>query len=81
MLSKARKWGNSLAVRIPKEFAEKVGMENDSPVRIKVSGGKIILSPSRPKKGYALKDLLAGITRDNIHKEVSTGGGKGREIW
>lgn len=81
MQSKARKWGNSLAVRIPKEFAAKAGMEDGSPVEIKVSGQRIILSPSRRKKKYSLNALLAGINRDNLHGEVDVGKGKGREIW
>ncbi len=81
MLSKAHMWGNSLAVRIPKGVAAEVGMKIDSPVEIRVSGGRIILSPSQRKKEYSLYALLAGINKKNLHEEVSVGGGRGREIW
>ena len=30
MTTKVQQWGNSLAVRIPKAFAEEAGLENDS---------------------------------------------------
>jgi antitoxin MazE len=80
MLAKAQKWGNSLAVRLPKTLAEECGIEADSPVEIVREDNLIIIKPVR-KKGFSLDRLLAGVTKDNIHSEVSTGILAGKEIW
>jgi antitoxin MazE len=80
MLAKAQKWGNSLAVRLPKSVAEECGIEADSPVEIVREDDNIIIKPVR-KKGISLDTLLAGVTKDNIHSEVSTGIPAGKEIW
>ncbi len=80
MLVKAQKWGNSLAVRLPKAVAEECGLKADSPVDIVREDNFIIIKPVR-KKGYSLDSLLAGITKDNIHSETSTGRPLGKEIW
>ena len=80
MLAKAQKWGNSLAVRLPKSVAEECGIEADSPVEIVREDNLIIIKPVR-KKGISLDSLLAGVTKDNVHTEVSTGIPAGKEIW
>jgi antitoxin MazE len=80
MLAKAQKWGNSLAVRLPKNVAEECGIEADSPVEIVREDNLIIIRPVR-KKGVSLDSLLAEVTKDNIHSEVSTGKPTGKEIW
>ncbi|GIK55183.1 MAG: multidrug transporter MatE [Chloroflexota bacterium] len=80
MLTKVQKWGNSLALRIPKAFAVDAQLENDSLVEISIVKGKIIVTPvSAPS--WTLDDLLAGITKDNLHTEVDTGFAVGNEIW
>ncbi|MGA2152403.1 MAG: AbrB/MazE/SpoVT family DNA-binding domain-containing protein [Geobacteraceae bacterium] len=80
MLAKAQKWGNSLAVRLPKNLAEECGIDADSPVEIVREDNLIIIKPVR-MKGFSLDSLLAGVTKDNIHSEVSTGIPAGKEIW
>jgi antitoxin MazE len=80
MLAKAQKWGNSLAVRIPKNVAEECGIEADSPVDIVRENNLIIIRPVQ-KSRLSLDSLLASVTKDNIHSEVSTGMPVGREIW
>ena len=80
MLAKAQKWGNSLAVRLPKSVAEECGIEADSPVEIVREDNLIIIKPVR-KKGLSLDTLLAGVTEANIHAEVPTGKPAGKEIW
>ena len=44
-----------------------------------VENGRIILRPLRPPI-YKLKDLLAGVTENNLHEKISTGDSKGREV-
>ena len=80
MLAKAQKWGNSLAVRLPKTIAEECGIEADAPVEIVREDNFIIIKPVR-RKGFALDTLLEGVTKDNIHSEESSGKPIGKEIW
>jgi antitoxin MazE len=80
MLTKVQKWGNSLALRIPKAFALDAQLENDSLVEISIVDGQIIVKPvSAPN--WTLDELLAGITKKNIHSEVDTGSAVGNEAW
>jgi len=80
MLTKVQRWGNSLALRIPKAFALDAQLENDSMVEISVVDGQIIVKPvSAPS--WSLEELLAGINKRNIHHEVDTGISVGNEVW
>ncbi len=80
MLTKVQKWGNSLALRIPKAFAVDAQLENDSLVEISIVKGKIIVTPV-PAPSWTLDELLAGITKDNLHNEVDPGFAVGNEVW
>jgi len=80
MLTKVQKWGNSLALRIPKAFARDARLENDSLVEISLFEGKIIVTPVEAPS-WTLDDLLAGINHENIHHEVDTGSAVGNEVW
>ena len=79
MRTKVQKWGNSLAVRIPKPFAEGAGLQPSSEVEVSLEKGEVRLSPVRPR--WNLKRLLSGVTRKNVHREVETGPAVGREVW
>lgn len=79
MKTTIQKWGNSLAVRIPKNISEETRVSEGSNIDIIVENGHIVLSPE--KKGYSLKELLKNITIKNIHSEISTGDQIGGEIW
>ena len=80
MKTKLQKWGNSLAIRIPKPFAVEAGLENQSPVELSLEAGKLVISKSA-ESSLSLEDLLHGITADNIHREVDTGSPMGNEVW
>jgi antitoxin MazE len=80
MFTRVQKWGNSLAVRIPKSFAAEVGLEPDSEVELSLLDGKLILVPVAPQR-LPLAALLAQITEQNLHSEVSTGDAVGNEGW
>jgi antitoxin MazE len=80
MLTKVQKWGNSLALRIPKAFAVDAQLENDSLVEISIVKGKIVITPI-PTPSWTLDELLAGIKKDNLHNEVDTGTALGNEAW
>jgi antitoxin MazE len=80
MLTKIQKWGNSLALRIPRAFALDANLENDSTVEISFVDGKIVIKPvSAPQ--WTLEELLAGISQENIHHEVDSGEPVGNEVW
>ena len=75
-----QKWGNSLALRIPKPFAEDMGVREGTAVQVSVSEGRLVAAPIRRPK-TRLKDLLAGVTQANLHNETETGKPMGREVW
>jgi len=80
MLTKVQKWGNSLALRIPKAFALDAQLVNNSFVEISISDGQIIIKPV-PAPNWTLDELLAGVNEDNLHHEVDTGFALGNETW
>jgi antitoxin MazE len=79
MKTRIQKWGNSLALRIPKAFASEVGLEPDSEVDVTLVDGQIVIAPTAHT--YTLDELLDGITKDNLHGEVNTGAPMGNESW
>lgn len=75
-----RKWGNSLAVRIPDEFAENLDLKDGSVVGFQQLGEKMIISKAKPK--YTLEDMVKSITKKNRHKLVwPDDKPRGKEIW
>ena len=74
------KWGNSLALRIPKTLAEGAQLKEGDPVRVSVaSGGSLVIKPARRK--YSLRRLVAKITAKNRHEETGWGKPAGKEVW
>lgn len=80
MKARIQKWGNSLALRIPKTFAEEANLKENSPVEVSVTEGKLVVIPVSKSK-LTLEKLLAGVTSENIHAEVETGPAVGNEVW
>jgi antitoxin MazE len=80
MKVRVQKWGNSLAVRIPKPLAEDAEVKEGTVLNLAVFEGKVVATPVKRKK-QSLKQMLANVTRRNLHAEVDTGPALGREIW
>ena len=80
MQTNVQKWGNSLAVRIPKAFAAEVGLSEDALVELSLVNGSLILTPV-VTAAPTLDRLLDGITADNIHQEIGTDEPLGNEVW
>lgn len=80
MRVRVQKWGNSLALRIPKPFAVDAGVEQGTVVDVSMSEGRLIATPVRVQK-MRLRDLLDRVTKANLHDEVDTGVPAGREAW
>jgi antitoxin MazE len=80
MTSTVSKWGNSLAIRIPKHLADRVHMQEGSCVEFDVLDGSLIVKPSQRKK-YTLEELLDGMTPEHFHPEIPTGTPVGNEMF
>ena len=79
MRARAQKWGNSLAVRIPKAVAEQAGVQEEGELDIEVQAEVIRLTPRRREP--ALAELLERITSENLHGEADFGRAQGNEPW
>ena len=79
MKTTIQKWGNSLAVRIPRPFAEEIHLEENTTVDLTIRSGKHVIAPAEPK--ITLESLVELITDENRHEEVETGRRVGNEIW
>jgi antitoxin MazE len=80
MKSTVQKWGNSLAIRIPKSFANEIDLSQGAEIDLVLLGNKIQIEPTEKKK-ITLSDLLSKVTEENIHQEIDTGDPVGKEIW
>jgi antitoxin MazE len=80
MTAVVAKWGNSLAIRIPKAISEQASITEGTSIDITVEGNSIIVTPRKRKK-YTLDELLEGMTPDKFHPEFETGNVVGNEHW
>jgi len=74
-----KKWGNSAAVRIPSSVLAATGLKIDQAVDVREEAGRVVIEPVTTKD-YDLAVRLAGITPENIHKEVDFGATVGQEL-
>lgn len=81
MTTKIQKWGNSLALRLPREATKQLDLSEGSQVILKIDKKQISIKPSLSKKKYDLQNLLTEITPRNNHSETMWGKAKGKEIW
>ena len=77
---RVQKWGNSLAVRIPRSIAADAHLQETTRVDLAVVDGKIVIS-SVPRPRFELAELLEGVTNENLHPEVFVGPPLGAEEW
>jgi len=80
MQTNIQKWGNSLAIRIPKAFTKETGIKDGSTIDITLEDGKIIVKPLKVMK-YSLNDLLKKVNKENLHNEIESGDSIGNETW
>lgn len=79
-MSTVAKWGNSLAIRLPKAVQKECLIREGDEVDVSVSqAGNIIITPIGRKK--RLEALLSSITPDNLHRETDWGKAVGNEVW
>src|SRR5687767_1008983 len=58
MKTRIQKWGNSLALRIPKSFAAEAQLKEGAPVELSLVDGRLVVSPVR-EEAVTLEQLLA----------------------
>ena len=79
MRGRVQKWGNSLAIRIPKPIAKDSNIDTGSVVELRLAEGSVVITPVKGPE-YSLQELVAAITDENRHGEINTGDAVGREI-
>ncbi len=80
MRGKIQQWGNSLALRIPKPFAEEAGISRHAEIELSLLDGKIVIFPVEEPQP-TLEELLAEVTEENRHSEIDSGPAVGKEVW
>lgn len=79
MKAKIARWGNSLALRLPKTLIAELGLGEDSIVEFAVVDGQLVVRPTAHVP--TLEELVAGITPENRHQEIDWGPAQGTEFW
>lgn len=80
METRIGKWGNSLAVRIPRSVAAQAGITLNAAVELTPRDKQLVVSVVK-RSGEELDALLASVTEDNLHGEVETDPPVGGEAW
>ena len=68
MRVKVQKWGNSIALRIPKSFANQISIKLGSSVDLSIHDGKLIIEPIYQEE-YNFKTLISEVKESNLHKD------------
>jgi antitoxin MazE len=79
MKTHIQRWGNSLAVRIPKVVAQELGIGEYTAVELDMVDDALVIRVASDE--LSLEQLLASITDDNLHGEIDTGPSTGGESW
>ena len=73
------KWGNSLALRLPKHLADDLGLTTGTEMAVGIEAGQLVARPVRRR--VPLAELVKGITADNRHAATDWGTPVGNEVW
>lgn len=80
MKSQIGRWGNSLAIRIPKYVVEALKLEPNDTVECTLEEGKLVVQRIQTLPELSLEELLADIT-EPPEPEVDWGKPMGGEVW
>ncbi len=78
MTTQVAKWGNSLALRLPRAVAAEVKVQDGDAVEVTVEGGAIVVRPA--KRRYTIEELVADIEPGD-RGEIDWGPPVGKEVW
>jgi len=76
------KWGNSLALRLPRHIADQVRLVDGATVELQVDGCSLRIIPTRKK--FKLSELLENERKGEdaaTSKEIDWGDPVGDEVW
>lgn len=79
MRAKIQKWGNSLALRIPKSVAARSELAEGTEVELSVVDGKLVIAPA--ERELTLDEMLDLVTPENQHGLLDWGPPMGNEVW
>ena len=77
MTTQLARWGNSLALRLPKSVAVDAGIAEGDKVDVTVKDGAIVISPARRR--FTIEELVKGYSPKNRHPETDWGPPVGKE--
>jgi antitoxin MazE len=80
MKTAVQRWGNSLALRIPRTYAAETNISEGSEVELTLKSGALVVRPV-VRKRQVLADLLRRVSAANRHEAVGTGHVVGKEVW
>ncbi len=80
MRSQVQKWGNSLALRIPKAVASHLGLSSGSELELSIEGDRLVVKPVSSWR-ERLKTMMEQVEDDQLHPEIDFGGPVGNEFW
>ena len=73
------KWGNSLALRVPRDLAERLGLAEGVKVNLEAQqDGTLVIT--KAKRRYTLEELVAGMTPDRAHPALIDDEPRGEEL-
>jgi antitoxin MazE len=78
-MSHVQKWGDTLAIRLPKAVSDQLGMADGTPVALKVEGDRLIVERQAPQRP-TMRDLLAQCRPENRPETIDWGPPVGREF-
>jgi len=78
MVVALKKWGNSLAIRIPKDIANTLSIKEDSLMELSIKDNALSIKPQNKSH---LEELVSKIDKSNLHSEIPTGKQVGNEEW
>ncbi|MCH7634095.1 MAG: AbrB/MazE/SpoVT family DNA-binding domain-containing protein [Alphaproteobacteria bacterium] len=73
------KWGNSLALRLPRHLAGDIRLFEGTEVDLSIRDGSLVVTPARPR--YRLADLLRQTGKADKDGEYDWGPPRGEEEW
>ncbi|HZR19428.1 MAG TPA: AbrB/MazE/SpoVT family DNA-binding domain-containing protein [Verrucomicrobiae bacterium] len=79
MKARIQKWGNSLALRLPKSVAQQIEVGEGDAVELEIGKEGLLIRPSC--REYDLSELIREITKANRHNESDWGKRAGKEAW
>ena len=80
MKTQLSKWGNSLALRIPKPVADAANLRDGDTLDLEAEGPGAV-RVRKPTSKPSLEELVARITDENRHRETEWGEAIGNEVW